>query len=429
MFLPDEKSATGPRRVEPLPAGDPLLVAMAQHNGAASSICVGQGQAVRAGEVIGRADSDGAVRVHSPISGRVGRIVKVETVHACDVPAVEIVPDGKDHRVSGGAEYRVPDDPPSLAARIREAGVGPANGRGASPADLIVRAGAVGVRHLIINALESEPYVTRDYRILAEHGQLIVGTAELIARCLDVRRIRLVLDRAGRNLISQLGTVVQGTAVNLALLSNKYPQAATPLLIRTLLREEIPYGGTSLDVGAIVLDIDTTLAIGRSVFDGGPSVSQIMTVAGDAVSRQGNYDVPIGTPLHRIIEHVGLRDTIARVVIGGPMTGVAVTSLDMVTTKGVGSLLLLSNEQVVVPRPGPCVRCGWCIEHCPVGLDPPALLAAVEGDSDAETKSREIAGLYPHACLGCGICSYVCPAGLSLTEGVARACARTPLVK
>ncbi|MBN1343568.1 MAG: RnfABCDGE type electron transport complex subunit C [Phycisphaerae bacterium] len=432
VFLPEEKASTGDRDIQPLPVTGPLRVPMLQHEGSEATFRVAAGQRVLAGQLIGHPEAGAkSVAVHSPASGHVTGIVRADTPWACDVLAVGIEPDDRDEWVPLSGTPVESLDVEALIECVRQAGI-VRMGNGAAPAgDLLASAARRGVRHLIINALESEPYLTAEYRILFEHGHRIVSTANLVGRLLGVQRLWLALDRGNRYLAEQLRRIAHGTPVRVLPLPNKYPQGAEPLLVNTVVGREIPYAGAALDVGALVLDVATIQAIGHAIHEGRPLTARVVTVAGDAASKPGNYLVPVGTPLHRIVEHVGLKDTIRRAVIGGPMTGTAVSGLDVVTTKQVGALLLLTDEQVGHRAPGPCIRCGWCLEDCPVGLDPPSVLAAVEAHY-AEIRQRpgptkpsgyieEMAGLYPHACLGCGICTYVCPACLPLAEGLARA--------
>jgi electron transport complex protein RnfC len=335
---------------------------------------------------------------------------------------VQIEPDGPNEWISpprSQGESERPGEPPdvdSLLEQIAQAGIAGLSPDGSAAADTLAAARQKGVRHLIVNGVESEPYLTAEYRILSEHGSLVIRTADLIARLLKVHRCWLALDRANASLIRELRRLAHGTLVRMAPLPTRYPQGAVPLVALSIVGREVPYGGTPLDIGAVVLDVSTVFAIAQAVHRGRPCVSRVVTVAGDASARPGNYEIPLGTSLRQLIEHVGLRGELKRVVVGGPMTGLAADSLDMVTTKRTSAVLLLSPRQAAVRRPGPCIRCGWCLEDCPVGLDPPGLLEAVES-----LDANEIARLLPHACLDCGICSFVCPVALPLAEGAARA--------
>lgn len=379
------------------------------------------GQSVALGEVVSlspRTAHEGPIR--SSVSGRVQGFVRVETPEACDIPAVEVEPDAQSRRVNRLELVGEPSDTGALIETIRQAGIVDAEGR--SIARLLSQARQREARYLVVNAMESEPYVAVEYRLLWEHGRLVIGTADLIAKLMGIQRSWLALDRANRSLLRELRAVVQGTTLRLAPLNNKYPQGAVPLLLFSILGREMPYGGTAVDLGAVVLEPSTLLAIGLAIREGRPQVSRIVTVAGEAAERPGNYEIPLGTPLRHVLECVGVRTGLRRLVIGGPMTGRAIDSLDAVTTKRTQAILLLSDRQITNRRRGPCIRCGWCLEDCPVGLDPPSLLAAVESGTVEEIRS-----LYPHACVGCGICTYVCPAGLLLADGVARARARVPV--
>jgi Na+-translocating ferredoxin:NAD+ oxidoreductase subunit C len=377
---------------------------------------------VLAGQVIGQsAEEPGLGEIRAPTSGTVRGVVHVETGDAWDVPAVEIVPDG--HEEWAPAREPIGDSPTleEVLERLADRGIRAGDAFGLAGGDLCDLAGQRSLRHLIINAMESEPFLTAEYRLLLEQGSLLVRTARLLGRLLHVERTVVAADRAKPYLLREARALAHGTPVKVISLHNKYPQGATPLLVHSLLRQEIPYGGTSVNLGALVLDVSAVHAIGAALFLGRPWVSRVMTVSGGAVERPGNYDVPFGTSIRSLAAHVGVRSDVERVVLGGPMTGRAVSSLDVVTTRWTKAVLLLSSGQVRLRQPGPCIRCGWCLEDCPVGLDPPSLLEAVETG-----RVQDIAGLWPHACLGCGICSYVCPADLPLAEGVARARTRVP---
>ena len=154
-----------------------------------------------------------------------------------------------------------------------------------------------------------------------------------------------------------------------------------------------------------------------------PMVRRVVAVTGSAAGAPGNYRIPVGTSFGDVLRHVGLRRPVERMIDGGPMTGRAVESLDAVVTKQTSAIVLLERETVRIPRPGPCIRCGWCQEDCPVRLDPPAILDLFERD-----RIESARGLFPHACLGCGLCTYVCPADLPLAEAVEKVKASLPVL-
>jgi electron transport complex protein RnfC len=187
------------------------------------------------------------------------------------------------------------------------------------------------------------------------------------------------------------------------------------LLTWAVTGREVPYGHTPEDVGVLVVELPTLAALAAMAEQSAPMTHRVVTVTGPSARRPGHYRIPVGTAFADIIRHVGAQRPIARVVDGGPLTGQSVESLDAVLTKQTRAILLLDRDSDRIPSPGPCVRCGWCQEDCPVGLDPQALLDRMERD-----RLTEAAGLYPHACTECGVCSYVCPAELPLAEAVGR---------
>jgi len=410
-----------------MPLPEVLYVPLVHHDGAPAEVCVRPGQHVRAGELIGRPVAPDAAAVHSPADGVAGTPTTADTPEHLDVPVVPIVTDRP------GSPTEPPSDP---AANPQPKQDGPREG-GSAPEpcldDLIERIAAAGiveplpaapptarrlaaarehhVQHLIVNALQTEPYLTGRVRVLMEHGSEILVAATRLFRALGTRRVWLAVDKAQRELVRQLRRKAAGQPVRIAALSAMYPQDAAALLVRSLLGREVPCGRCELHAGALVIDVASLLAIERAVLRRAPLVSCIVTVAGDAAQQPGNYRIPIGMPFSHIVARVGLRETPTRIVAGGLMRGRAVERLDAVTTKRTEGVLLLTRRQVPRRRPVACVRCGWCIESCPVGLDPIRLAEA------AELRRFDLAAaLSAGACIECGLCTYVCPSLLALAD-------------
>jgi electron transport complex protein RnfC len=175
---------------------------------------------------------------------------------------------------------------------------------------------------------------------------------------------------------------------------------------------ETPYGRAPLDIGSFVLDLSTVASL-TDALQGQAMTSKLLTVAGPCAAAPGNYRVPIGTRVSNIIEQVGLAEPLAQVVVGGPLTGSSINTLDAVITKHTRGILLANTEMAKPSRPGPCIRCGWCQQDCPVGLDPAAILDIVERRTYTNAAAQR-----PLACLECGLCSYVCPSELPLARAV-----------
>jgi len=419
LYLPGRRELTGHRPIEDLPWPGRLRVPMIQHDGPAAEIVVEPGRQVETGQLIGRAVQVNAVNVHAPRAGRITCIARADTARAMDVPAVEIdlndVPDAADttapaaiaspaSRLSAADLADCADDAGLITSGMPALGLG----------GQLREAASRGISDVIINALESEPMLTADRRLVAQSFDAIITAGIWVHEALQARRVWLAVDRADRDRAARCRSATQRTPIRVITLRNKYPQAAPVLLARAIVGRETPYGQSTVSAGVLVLEVAVLPALAAAVTHGTPMVDRVVTVTGPAASRPGHYRIAIGTAFADVLRQVGLRRPAAQVIDGGPMTGRVVESLDTVVTKQTSAILLLDRDSVRTPRPGPCVRCGWCHEDCPVGLAPQGLLAIME--------RGELAGanrLHPHACIDCGLCSYVCPAELPLAQAVA----------
>ncbi len=234
-----------------------------------------------------------------------------------------------------------------------------------------------------------------------------------IADAVGARRVLFALPFRHRRVVHRVEAEAVGRHVEVTPLANKYPQCDPLVLIRTLLQRDVAPGGCDLDAGVLVLPITTVHAIADAVFLDRPLTHVVITIAGDAVERPGTYRVAIGTPVGRLGERVGVIEPVASVVVGGPLTGVAVDRDEAVVTADATALLYLA--EVSRPDPVPCIHCGWCVEDCPIGLDP-SRLVQLEGRPDcAPAEIQELV-----ACVDCGLCSHVCPAGLPISAAIMR---------
>ena len=442
VFLPRPTERAPVMPVQALADPPVLFVLMRQHEGSPATVCVEPGQTVHAGQRIGQAQEPEGLHVHSPVAGRVVAIARADSARLTDVPAVQIeplvregipapapavaapataVPVSTTAVPTSAMREAVPPPAATLAHFIdaaEHAGLTDFQPRpGSLPA--LLRSAAGHVSHVIINTLPGEPVPFMPALDLDRDLQTIVRTGCNLGQMLHADRIWLTADRVDSGTLSRMRKVTRGTAMRVVGLANKYPQHVPVLLAAAIAGVETPPGRTPLDIGVLVLEWRAVLALAAAI--GAPASSDTymthveISVSGPAVLRPGCYRVPIGTPIEHILRQVGLRATVRRVIDGGPMTGQAVNHLGVVVTKRTSSLIGLDRTGEHVPSPGPCIRCGWCQEDCPVGLEPQALL-------DAAERGRWSAGrrLHPDACVECGLCSYICPAELPLAEGVAR---------
>jgi electron transport complex protein RnfC len=269
--------------------------------------------------------------------------------------------------------------------------------------------------------METEPNLTADLRLLAERSESIVSTMEWLAGIESGRLFRevvLAVSLRHRRMLRQITrcAAVGPRRVRVVALEDKYPQCHPALLCKVILGREPADDRDAMSAGALVLPLATVAALQEARDLGQPNVARVVTVSGDAVERPGNLVVPFGTPIARLIEHVGLRRRPMAALAGGPMTGIPLPDTRAVTSADVAGVTLLSR----LPRGEPiaCVRCGWCVEDCPAGIDPRAL-SQLELRPEFSKAERVALG----ACIECGVCSYVCPSQLPLAEAL-RQCRR-----
>lgn len=404
------------------PIGDisptaPLAVPLADRSGPAASPVVEAGQPVAPGQLIAAAQDERALPAHAPVAGTVVEIGRVDTADACDSPAIVIAPDPVRHAEpqSVGPPLSNQSDLDELVERLSAAGV--INTVDNQPLGRqLARARRQPIQHVIVNSIESQPPLAAQQRQLAEQPTDVLDAAEMIRHATGARRLWLTVPDTGRRLIRTLQQLCRRHPARPVALTPKYPQESPVVLVHTLLGVALSPGRNTLEAGVLVVDVATVLAAGRAVRYGQAQTHRVLTVGGDAAERPGCYLVAVGTSLADVCEHVGLRGPLGRVVVGGLMTGLAVPDLSVVVTRTTSAVLFLSESWH--GRPIACVRCGACVEHCPVGLMPASLLSAFELDQ------ADVSELYPEACIECGVCSLVCPSHLPLLLAAQRLKAR-----
>ncbi|NBI11930.1 electron transport complex subunit RsxC, partial [Colidextribacter sp. OB.20] len=308
------------------------------------------------------------------------------------------------------------------AERVEAAGVvGMGGGAFPTQAKLLRSAGRIDT--LIVNAAECEPYVTADYRLLLERSEHILRGAQALARCLSCERVVVVTEGDKLNAVEAVERRLRrrgGGRVQILTVRTRYPLGAEKQIIQTVTGREVPPGGTPLDVRCAVFNVATVYAIHDALFQGRPLTYRAVTVTGGAVTRPRNMWVPIGTPLRHLLESCGgLREETDRMLIGGPMMGIHLTSLDAPVTKDTNSLVCLASWEHKPNTPaGVCIRCGKCVASCPMHLAPTLIRRALE-DLDVDKLSR----YHLEDCNACGCCSFICPAQIPLVETVAQASA------
>jgi Na+-translocating ferredoxin:NAD+ oxidoreductase subunit C len=404
----DGKEGTEGTPVRDMPIPSHVVIPLHQHTGAPCAPTVAAGDVVRVGQLIGDNPASMSAPVHASISGTVTAIEpRPHPAQAKPVQAVVIESDGKDEWVPVRAAADWKSLPATdLVKKIRDAGVVGLGGA-AFPAHVkLAPPKGKTVDTLIINGVECEPRLTADHRLMLESTEDIIDGIRILRRVLGVDRVFLGIERNKPDAIALMTEQCRrsGEPVTVVPLTVKYPQGAEKQLIKALTGREIPSGGLPFDVGVIVHNVGTAAAVADAVLRGQPLVSRIVTVGGDAVREPKNLRVRIGTLFSAVIEACGgfTVDGPVKLVMGGPMMGLAQYTADVPVVKGTSGILALRHDPLD-SRIMPCVHCGHCVEICPMGLMPSRIAEYASLDKFALAEQFGV-----RDCFECGACVYSC---------------------
>lgn len=386
-----------------------IVVPLSQHIGAPTQAEVNIGDEVKKGQVIGVTTSFVSSPVHSSISGKVIAIAPFPTPGGKMVPSVVIESDGKDEAV----HYKEDPDYMNLSAeeikaKIKDAGIVglggaafPTNVKLSPPKEKTIDA-------VMINGAECEPYLTADHRLMVERAKEVMEGLKIIMKSLGVRNGYIGIEENKPDAIEAMESAVAGEAgIEVHALEIKYPQGAEKMLIKAILGREVPTKGLPMDVGVVVQNVGTAFAVYEAVRYGKPLIERVVTITGEGITEPKNMMVRIGTLMSDVIEQCGgLVDGAVKVISGGPMMGFAQWTLDVPVIKGTSGILVLSEKEYVSSDEySACIRCGSCLDVCPMGLNPSQLSILSEKGFFEETKDYNL-----FDCFECGSCAYVCPA-------------------
>jgi electron transport complex protein RnfC len=403
----------------PLAVSEPpaeVAVLMSQHIGAPAAPVVKKKDKVRKGQIVGEARGYVSANVHAPVSGTVRAVEeRIFCVSGARVPAVVIENDGEEQWADGLNEPQEVDklDAKRMVELVQECGI---VGLGGATFPSHVKLNPppdMPVTDVFVNGTECEPFVTVDHRLMLERTEDIIDGLRLIMRIVDAPNGYVAIERNKPDAIEAFSRALAGDPVlRVVPLEIKYPQGAEQQLITAVTRREVPsQGGLPGDVGCLVHNVATALAIRDAVRFRKPLIERGVTVTGDGIENAGNFIERIGVNVGGLVLRQGLREGANQLIMGGPMMGIAQGTFDVPLIKGNGCILVRCG--VSVPPQRNCIRCGRCVQNCPLGLMPGEMSIAMERqdwDGAVELGMLE--------CKECGCCAYVCPAGRRIVHMV-----------
>lgn len=421
VFPATRKESTRRKPLSPLSVfPEEVIIPLLMCSNGPSVPLVRPGDRVLRGQPVAQWGENGGAAAHAGISGRVTALEDRPHPWGGSSPAIVIRSDGQDIPWDGRPEPLTLREAnlTLLMERVQLAGI-VGMGGAAYPTWEKLDQAAGRVDTLIINAAECESYVTADHRLLLERAKYIIQAGELLARCLGASHVVLVTEGDKLNAVESLERRLRrNKLVRLCTVRTRYPLGAEKQIVQTVTGREVPPGGSPLDVKCVVFNLATVYAIQDAFFRGHPLTHRAVTITGGAVTRPRNLWVPIGTPWRVLLEACGgLREEAELMVTGGPMMGVTLPSLDAPVLKSTNSLVCLTSPERKPESAGSvCIRCGKCVDRCPMHLAPTFIRQALKANDLAA-----LAKLHPEDCNACGCCSFICPAQIPLVETVSLA--------
>lgn len=408
IFPPHGKYLTENKPIENLLPKQDLIFPMSQHIGAPCTPLVKKGDRVLVGQRIGEPQGFVSAPVHSSVSGIVKDIKPVMTPSGSKTNAVIVENDNEyeEFKTSTTQDYNSMSNE-SILKLIKDAGIVGMGGAGFPTHIKLSPSSDKPINTIIINAAECEPYLTCDYRLMLEEPKEIIEGIKIILKLFPSAKAYIGIEDNKIKAINTIKKLVDSIPnIDVAVLKTKYPQGAEKQLIYSIVNKEVPSGKLPADIGCIVQNVDTVREIYNAVVLGRPLMTRIVTVTGDAIKNPKNLRVKLGTSWNELIEACdGFVKSPTKIISGGPMMGTTVPSTDIPVVKGTSGILCLTEKQAVLPIEESCIRCGKCVEACPMNLLPLYLDIYSRSNNDEEFKSTH--GL---DCIECGCCSYSCPA-------------------
>lgn len=406
---PPYSKITAGKKIELAKPPPIAILPLRQHVGAPCEPLVKKGDEVKVGQKVGESSATISAPIHSSVSG----VVKDISVHPSpvgeEILSVVIESDGKDEWVEKVGMDPEKSSKKEILEKIRECGLVGLGGAAFPTHVKLSPPPGKKIDTVIINGAECEPFITADHRLMLEQGEKVVEGTKIIKRVLDAGKAIIAVEDNKADAIENLRGLC-GDGIEIVGLKTRYPQGDERHLIKALLGREVPAGGLPFDVGVVVQNVGTAKAVYEAVVNGTPLVERVVTVTGDVIDPK-NLLVRIGTPFSQLIEECrGTLGDPGKVIFGGPMMGIA-QAQDVPVIKSTTCVLVLSADKLFEEEEMPCVRCGRCVDACPMGLEPTFLASFAKRRDFGRCMEYSIL-----SCDECGCCGYVCPSKIPLVQ-------------
>ena len=414
----EHKELTEHLEIEVMPPPDQVVLPLSMHFGAPAQPLVKKKQEVQEGEVIATVEKALGAPIHSSVTGVVKAIEPRPhpTMVRCDAVVIERDPEAPPRQYESDDWTKLTRE--QLLARVKDAGIVGLGGAGFPTFVKLSPPPTAKVDTLILNGAECEPYLTTDHRIMLEHTEKVVEGAKILLKILGIKHAIIGIELNKTDAINAMSKAAEASKgpddldVSVRGMEVKYPQGSEKQLILSLTGRSVPGGGLPFDVGVIVQNISTTLAVFEAATMNKPLYEKVATISGRAIKRPANLKVRVGTVLSDVVDYLGgTTDDLLKIVTGGPMMGFAMSSLDVPIVKTTSGILFLGSSETDLEPHGPCIHCGWCLEACPMGLRPKEVGIFVEAGKGHLTEQFGVL-----ECFECGCCAYVCPARRPLVQ-------------
>ncbi len=396
---------------------------LSQHIGAPAKPVVERGAKVKVGTLIAEAGGFVSAPIYSSVSGTVAKIDTVIDATGYRKPAIIINVEGDEweENIDRSEELETLEAHPELTPeeivnRIKVAGVTGMGGAGFPTFIKLCPPPGAKAECVIINAVECEPYITADYRLMMEHADEILVGLDLLMKAAKVEKGYIGIEENKPQAIELLTQKTAGNSrVEVVPLKTKYPQGGEKQLVDAVINRQVPAPpAIPVNVGAIVQNVGTAYAVYQAVMKNKPLFERYTTVTGKQVKNPGNFLVRMGTPFSQMIEYCGgLPEGDNKVLAGGPMMGKAILSLDVPVCKGTNSITVLTGDDAHRKAIQPCIRCGKCVDACPMGLEPYLLATLSDMQNYERLENEEVV-----SCISCGSCQFTCPSHRPILDNI-----------